>query len=132
MERYFDDYKCPLWLKRYRCADCKSVHTVRPRQYYRRFQIERIVIIWSLLERIVSGKWLRCLVRQRQQYWWKGFVKQACREASAQESSYLDILKRLSGDGIIVNTHSLDYFKIKPIVEAPYLSFAVTFPTGFG
>jgi hypothetical protein len=132
VERYFEGYALPLWMKRYRCVDCKSVHTARPRQYYRRFQVESIVIILSFLERIVYGKWLKCLSRQRQQYWWKGFLKQACRDAAVQESHYAATLKRLLEEDTIVSSHSLDHFKTNPIRVTPYRTFAVTSPTGFG
>ncbi len=31
--RYFAGFVCGLWMKRWRCPDCGSVHTVRPEEF---------------------------------------------------------------------------------------------------
>ena len=38
IQRYFDGYSEPLWIKRYRCPHCRAVHILRPATHYRRFQ----------------------------------------------------------------------------------------------
>jgi hypothetical protein len=68
--------------------------------------------------------------RQRRQYWWRGFSKQVSRHdtfLNGQLWSLFELLLRR----IILSTHSLIYFDIRPFIVSPYLSFAVTFPCGF-
>jgi hypothetical protein len=129
--RYFDEHPEGLWLKRYRCPDCGAVHTIRPEGYYRSFLAPWIIILASLIAKALSEKWLSCVSRQRQQYWWKGFLKQASRHSNIEGELYR-VLGELFLSSIILSTHSLKYFEIKPFRITPYLIFAVTPPYGFG
>lgn len=131
-ERYFEGYKEALWVKKYRCADCKAVHTLRPASYYRRFQVQWLTILLSLYCKIEFKRWLKCFSRQRQQYWWKGFLKQASRESTIKCEYLLEVMIRLILSNIILSTHSLEYFEIKPLREPPHLTFAVTPGSDFG
>lgn len=74
--RYFHGFSGRLWVKRYRCPDCQSVHTMRPSSHWRRFQYSRLVILRSLLYKIRRHKWIRSIPRQNQQYWFSGLIIQ--------------------------------------------------------
>lgn len=113
VRRYFDGNAQGLWLKRYRCADCGAVHTARPQSHYRGFWASITSILDSLFERVLHNRWCSVLSRQRQQYWWRGFVKQASRQCNPQEDS-LALLFKLISQRIILSTHSSEYFEIKP------------------
>ena len=119
-----------VWLKRWRCPDCGAVHTMRPKTHWRRFQEPFSVIITSLRAKAAGHSWLKSLSRSKQQYWWQGFQLQISRQKSICD--FLEELKILQADGIILSTHSLKYFEIKPWEVSPYLSLAVTPGTGFG
>jgi hypothetical protein len=71
------------------------------------------------------------LSRQRQQYWWSGFVKQASRQCNLQQDPLWALMK-LFVQNIILSTHSLRYYEIKPFRVLTYLIFAVTPPTDYG
>jgi len=90
-----------------------------------------MLILASLMGKALNKKWLSCISRQRQQYWWKGFQKQASRQSNTEGDLYR-ALGELFLRSIILSTHSLNYFEIKPFRIKPYLIFAVTPPYGFG
>ena len=129
--RYFDGHEAGVWLKRYRCPECRAVHTVRPETHYRGFWASIARILDSLLEKATSNQWLKGSSRQRQQYWWRGFVKQASRKRNPQGDP-LAVLFKLVSQGIILSTHSSKYFEIKPFRVGTYRIFAVTPPTEYG
>ena len=70
--RYFNGYPGRIWLKRYRCVDCHSVHTLRPKSHWRRFQSTVQNILESLRLKIATDRWVEGVPRQRQQYWLRG------------------------------------------------------------
>jgi len=129
--RYFDGYEAGVWLKRYRCAECRAVHTARPGTHYRGFWASIASILDSLLEKALYNRWLKGFSRQRQQYWWRGFVKQGSRQRNLQGDS-LAVLFKLVSQGIILSTHSSEYCEIKPFRVPTHLIFAVTPPTEYG
>jgi len=103
--RYFEGFVHGLWMKRYRCPDCRAVHTCRPREFYRGFHYSRLSILLALLNRIIHGRWVRCLSRQVQQYWWRGLRRQASRFQNVKVPDSLT-LTQLLRKGIIPVTHS--------------------------
>lgn len=129
--RFFDGYEAGVWLKRYRCPECRAVHTVRPQTHYRGFWASIARILESLVERALGNSWCPTLSRQRQQYWWRGFVKQASRQSNLQGDP-IAVLFRLLSQGIIPSTHSSTYCEIKPFGTGTYLIFAVTPPMEYG
>jgi hypothetical protein len=131
VQRYFDEYPDGLYLKRYRCADCGGVHTARPDTHYRGFWASIARILDSLLEKALHNSWCATCSRQRQQYWWRGFVKQASRQHNPQEDS-LTLLFTLLSHGIIPATHSFEYCEMKLLPHATHPIFAVTPPTEYG
>lgn len=78
--RYFAGFVQPLWVKRYLCADCGGVHTCLPMGYWGRYQHAVTVVATSLMNKILHGRWLRCLSRQLQQYWYGLLRRGASRE----------------------------------------------------
>jgi hypothetical protein len=80
------------------------------------------MIVLSLRAKIESSRWQDDFSRQRQQYWWQGFLRQRLMEGKPRE---LDALLR---EGIIVATHSLSDRAIIHWPHPPYPSFAVTGP----
>jgi len=106
--RYFEGLTQGLWMKRYRCPDCKGVHTCRPQEFYKGFHHSVLTIFLSLLQRIIHGRWLRCLSRQVQQYWWKGLRRQASRFHNVRFPDG-SIFARLLRNGICPATHSFQY-----------------------
>ena len=132
VERYFDGHNYPFWVKRYLCPHCKRVHTLRPAQYHRRFHSRWVLIFWSLGIKIVLGTWMKDIPRQSQQYWWRGFIKQAQRHSHGVETELLVELLKLYFRQILFATHSVNYYEIRSYSVPPHLSFAFTPPDGFG
>ena len=131
VRRYFDDFAQALCLRRYRCPHCGAVHTLRPQLYDRGFQVIWFTLFLSLLRKITMGQWLPGICRQRQQYWWRGFMKQASRRNLVHKNA-LEILETLLRAGGLLATHSLTYYERRPLGEFPHPMFAVTFPRGMG
>ena len=74
--RYFDGYNTCFWIRRMRCPDCGAVHTFRPISHYSRKQASRTIISARLILKVVTGKFSnKEISRQRQEYWYKGFIK---------------------------------------------------------
>ena len=105
--RYFEDLAFGLWMKRYRCPDCRSVHTCRLDGFYRGFRYSVSSILHSLHSRIVEGRWLRSNSRQCQQYWWRGFRLQASRLRNVINPG-LSCLAALIRSGHIPSTHCVE------------------------
>lgn len=113
VERYFEGFETALWMKRWRCADCGGVHTMRPEGFWRRFRHSVVRIVKSLRGKISGGEWLGGLGREAQQYWWRGFGKQCVREGRNVFKKTLAALERLIEKGVMAATHSLDFFRIQ-------------------
>jgi len=110
--RYFDGHSQLIWLKRYRCVDCHSVHTLRPKTHWRRFQAAVSTIVRSLRFKIDHHCWLGEFSRQRQQYWMQGFKAQLKVIHPADGRNAYQRLKDLLARNIIAVTHSLKWRQI--------------------
>jgi hypothetical protein len=130
--RYFDDFPEALWLRRYRCPDCGAVHTLRPQLYDRRFRVIWFILFLSLLRKITIGRWLAGISRQRQQYWWRGFKRQASRHRNFSEQKALETLVALLKAESLLATHSLTHNARTPLGEPPHRKFAFPCPWGVG
>jgi hypothetical protein len=122
--RYLDDSPYPVYLKRYRCPLCHKVFSVRPMTHYRRFSTNIQSILNCLTLIATTGIKSKQFSRQRQQYWFKGFIFQASRFSNPLIS--LDTLEKLHKQNIIVSTHSTEYFEIIKLHIEPHSFFAVT------
>jgi hypothetical protein len=124
--RYFDECQEPLWILRYLCADCGSVHTMRPSEYDRRFRAQWLTIFLVLLRKILTGRWSYGFSKERQRYWMKGFRLHASRRSNGQGIiEQLRALSILTGS-VILGTHSTRFYEIKPYQDPPHLIFRLT------
>jgi len=89
------------------------------------------MILISLVRKLKKGRWLENYTRQRQQYWWKGFLQHLAREGISEQPS-LEALENLLHRSVIVATHSLKYYEITSFGDKAHLIFAVTPAAGFG
>jgi len=99
--RYFDGVTGYVWIKRWRCPGCGAVHTCRPDSHWRRFWADIQTIIISLEDKIGAMARSKDQCRQRQQYWWRGWLRQSLLDG-LPGTTLTDIL----GAGIIAATHS--------------------------
>ena len=120
MVRYFDGIENALWMKRWRCPDCRAVHTMRPDSHWRGFWADRATIIASLESKEYDDRWLSRLCRERQQYWWRGFqIQRQFRDRFAS-------LEALIEQQVIAATHSLTHREIRRFQHDPHRIFAFT------
>jgi hypothetical protein len=117
-------------MKRYRCPECAAVHTLRPCSHWRGFWAPWRLILGCLLGKLKGRRWSSRIPRQRQQYWWKGFGKQAARERIQVRS--VAVLRQLVSQWVILSTHSLKYFEVRRLEQPPYRILAVTPAAGSG
>jgi len=129
--RYFDGCPEQLLMLRYRCADCGSVHTMRPSDYDRRFRAQWLTIFLVLLIKMLIGRWSSEFSKERQRYWMKGFRLHASRTGNA--SGIIDQLKALGTltGRVIVGTHSTRFYEIRPYRDPPHLIFHLTMESRF-
>lgn len=66
---YFDGFYQPLWLPRYRCADCRCVMRLRPRGYFERIQAPIDTVRAALVQRWRQLRWPRRLSASRCRHW---------------------------------------------------------------
>lgn len=124
MGRYFDGYPERLAMKRWRCADCGAVHTMRPASHWRGFWATIVLVMSSLRAKLDGRRWLVEVSRQRQQYWWRGFERQ--RHVAGAVAS----LENLVAQGVIVATHSMRFRRQELLRHDPHRTFAVTAAAG--
>ncbi len=112
-------------MKRYRCGECRAVHTIRPAGYWRKFIAPAEAVVCSLRSKIERGHWVGEWARQRQQYWWRGFRRRLIALGFPTEPT-LEKLWELVRAGFIVATHSLEYVGTGRIAGPANRSFAFT------
>lgn len=132
--RYFEEDR--LFVIKYRCNTCESVHTMRSERYYRRFTVFWFTIFLCLFVRISAGKWSKIpgITRERQRYWLKGLLLQGSRTSNisiSDKSSCLKVIEEFLRTTIL-STHSTTYFEITPFYDPLHLSFSLTPGSGFG
>ena len=111
----------PVFLKRYRCPDCRAVHTLRPRTHWRRFWASILVIVTSISRKLEGLKKETPPSRCRQQYWVSGFRLQSRYESLVPLS-----VEELLSERIILATHSLTDRAFTPGFDPPYRRLAST------
>ena len=80
--RYFEPLDGHLWIKRYRCPDCRAVHIFRPHGYLPAFRYPLRVILLCLFIKGTTNAWATELYRQIQQGWWRTLHRSASRRAN--------------------------------------------------
>lgn len=105
---YFDGFNDPLWLKRYRCPDCRAIIKLRPKGYWPRFQASIHAIRKSISHRLTHHKWLPDLPRSRQRHWLRGLRRQVFFHLGAAWSGdLLSGFDELRGKGIVAASRSI-------------------------
>jgi len=66
---FFDGFDEALFLRRYRCPDCKCVIRMKPSGYFNRFRTPIDTIKSCLCNRLLHGRWSRELSKSRQRHW---------------------------------------------------------------
>lgn len=120
VRRYFDEVPEAVIVKRFRCPNCRAVYTLRPLTHWRGFWTSASIIRSSLTEKLIHGRWLSQIRRQRQQYWWRGLRMQQILEGELKEP--LALFQR----PLILATHSLNYREVWPFPDALHRIFAFT------
>jgi hypothetical protein len=105
VQRYFEGFLRPLWIRRLRCPDCGTVYTLRPDLFYRGFRYSVWTILTSLMAKIAGGCWLPSLPRQNQQYWYKGLKLQSARFKNIPDEATVN---EIILSGFIPVSHSFD------------------------
>jgi hypothetical protein len=72
--RYFDECAHPLFMRRYRCRDCRLLLTTRPVDYLSRFQTSIADIRDCLTHRFQQCRWKKNRSTSRQRHWLKGLL----------------------------------------------------------
>jgi hypothetical protein len=107
VRRYFEGFVHPLWIRRLRCSDCRTVYTLRPDLFYRGFRYSILTILSSLASKISDLRWLPSIPRQNQQYWYRGLKFQAQRLRNVPFPDG-DTVKGIILSGFIPVSHLLD------------------------
>lgn len=122
--RYFYDYYEGLWMKRWHCADCRAVHTVRPSDYTPGIHYRREVQLSSLKAKLNGQPFFTDISRQVQQHWVKIFHRLCRRESNWGDP--LVLLDRLVAGSQFHLTNRPIHRKSWREAPPPYLSFALT------
>ncbi len=101
VERYFEGFGLPLWVKRFRCPDCRAVHTLRPEAFMRALRYRAEIIVSALREKIAGKRWLRSVSRQTQQYWLRS-LRRFCSGLNTCWALSLDDLGRFCRSRLIM------------------------------
>ena len=75
VEVWFDGFPTALFIRRYRCPDCKCVMRLRPFGFFSRFQAPEATIRRSIANRLNDGKWLPGISRTRQAHWFRALKR---------------------------------------------------------
>jgi hypothetical protein len=121
VERYFDPLVMPVFVKRYRCPDCRAVHTYRPRAHWRRFLAPILLILESICGKLEGRQYRMPPGRTRQQYWVQGYRIQS-HYGGLPPTSVAELLS----ERIILATHSLTDRAFLPGIDPPYRRLAST------
>lgn len=72
---YFDEAKDGIYLRRWRCPVCKSVHRMKPAGYFPRFWASIDNIRESLEHRLTKGVFSAVFSATRQRHWLKALIR---------------------------------------------------------
>ena len=122
--RYFFGFTFGLWMKRWRCPECGSVHTARPKEYTPGMQYPTEKMRESLKAKLLGKPFLKTIPRQNQQHWIKTFLYR-CRERSNWNDG-VSILENCNKFDQLPVTKRRIYSVNWPAAVIPYLPFAVT------
>jgi len=111
-------------MRRWRCPDCRAVHTARPSDYPPGSAYLSRLRIDSLKSKIEGGNFLPDIPRQTQQYWNRAF--NFCLRRQENWPSAKDFLNKRVIAAHIPVSFNIKYRVIPSGLDPPYLNFAVT------
>ena len=130
--RYFQGFASGLWLRRWRCADCTQVHTLRPFGWQSRLLHPLSTIRKAMLHKMHTGTFCHKLARRQvQQYWWKNLERWSLGRSVGLCRS---ILERHVGEEFPIGVGRILGMRLLPFRAAsrPYLPFALSTSVPFG
>ena len=99
--RYFDECAHPLFVRRYRCRDCRLLLTARPAGYLSRFQASIADIRENLAHRFHHHRWKQSGANSRRRHWLKGLLRKIhCHLGSNWTGNPMDAFGQLLAQGI--------------------------------
>ncbi len=95
-----------VFFRRLLCPHCRSVHRLRPKSYWRRFQSSVATIEQVIAHRQNNGRWSPDLPRPRQRQWWRRLQKKSllCLGLSFVGSLFDSFLTLIEAGAIPVNS----------------------------
>ena len=106
---YFDGIGAGLYLRRYRCPECRCVVRLRPKGYFVRIQAPIETIRKSIGQRIRTGRWPSGLCRIRQGHWFKALMQKAVAYLGiAWKGRLLEAFDRLICLGVVPVSRAID------------------------
>jgi hypothetical protein len=75
---FFDGFDAQVFLRRYRCPECRCVMRLRPSDYFKRIQAPIETIRSSIAFRLVNGRWPPGGSRSRQGHWLRSLSRKVC------------------------------------------------------
>jgi hypothetical protein len=95
-----------VFFRRLLCPHCRSVHRLRPKSYWRRFQSSVATIEQVIAHRQNNGRWSPDLPRPRQRQWWRRLKKKSllCLGLSFVGSLFDSFLTMIEAGAIPVNS----------------------------
>lgn len=106
---YFDELgRQALFLRRYRCPDCRLTLRLRPLSHWPRFQASIATILSCLSHRLRYSGWSAGLSRQRQGHWLRSLIRQVRWHLGVGwKGDLLEGLKRLWRRGVVPVSRSI-------------------------
>lgn len=74
---FFDGFAQCVYLRRYRCPDCRCVMRMKPKGYFNRFRATSATIRVCITHRLSTDRWTGKMSRSRQRHWLRALRKKA-------------------------------------------------------
>ncbi len=87
---FFDGIDKPVYLKRYRCPDCRAVYRLRPSGYWPRFWAPIHQIKQRIFHRLRTGRWPPGGSTTRWRHWLRGLRRQVATHLGQQWTARLE------------------------------------------
>lgn len=99
---YFDGIGGGVYLRRYRCPECRCVLRLRPIGFFARIQASIETIRESLWQRLHKGRWPRGSSGSRRRHWLKALTRNAVAFlGNAWNNALMEAFDRLISLGVI-------------------------------
>ena len=106
---YFDGFAGGLYLRRYRCPDCRCVVRLRPTGYFIRIQAAIETIRAGISQRLCTGRWPTGSSRARQGHWLRALMRNAvARLGNVWKKRLTEAFDRLISLGIIPVSRAIE------------------------